>query len=180
VSGAAGPLARFDAALAAAGAADAPFAALEALARETVGATLFTVMTVDTTAMVARRAYTSHPVDYPASGTKPVERNAWFATVAEDRVPFVANTLDEIARVFPDHQRIGALGCASVLNLPVVLGGVLAATVNLLHGAHHFDPARVDRARATLSLPAKAAVLMARELERSAPGEARPAPGHGS
>ena len=31
--------------------------------------------------MLARRAYTSHPVDYPASGTKPIEMNDWFEIV---------------------------------------------------------------------------------------------------
>ena len=62
---------------------------------------LFTIMTVDMKAMLARRAYTSDPKNYPCSGTKPVEMNRWFEIVHSRREMFVANTLAEIARSFP-------------------------------------------------------------------------------
>jgi hypothetical protein len=65
------PLSRFDASLADAGSPDAAYAALARLVDATVGARLFTIMVVDMDAMLARRAYSSDPVNYPASGTKP-------------------------------------------------------------------------------------------------------------
>ena len=67
-------------------------------------------MTVDMGKMLARRAYTSDPANYPCSGTKPVEMNSWFEVVHTRREMFVANTLAEIAQVFPDHALIGSLG----------------------------------------------------------------------
>ena len=66
---------------------------------------------------------------------------------------FVANTIEDIAEVFPDHATIASLGCGSVLNLPVVLGGELVATVNLLDEAGHYAPDRVAAAEERLAVP---------------------------
>jgi hypothetical protein len=74
---------------------------------------------------------------------------------------FVANTLSDIAKVFPDHQLIGFLGCGSVVNLPVLRAGQLVATVNLLDAEGHYTPERVERVAAELTLPAMATLLMA-------------------
>jgi hypothetical protein len=63
--------------------------------------------------------------------------NSWFEVVHLRREMFVANTLAEIAQVFPDHQLIGSLGCGSVVNLPIVLGDQLVATMNILNREHH-------------------------------------------
>lgn len=138
-----------------------PYAAFHRLADATVGAKLFTVMTVDHEAMLARRAYTSHAVEYPTSGTKPIERNAWFDRMAVDGRPFVANTLEEIDAVFPDAALIGRLGCASVVNLPVFLDGAFVASMNLLHAAGHYDAERVAFCEDRLSGPARQAVRAA-------------------
>ena len=156
--------ARFRAALSAARAPGDAYAALQTLAQTLIGARLFTVMTVDMCAMLARRAYTSHPVDYPASGTKPIEMNDWFEIVHGRHESFVANRLDEIDRVFPDAELIGRLGCGSVMNLPVLLGGELAATINMLDTEAHFTPPRVALAEAELTLPSMAALLVENRL----------------
>jgi GAF domain-containing protein len=157
----------FETALARADTPDAAYAALERLARDTVGVRLFTVMTLDMEAMLARRAYTSHPVEYPTSGTKPIERNPWFAQVADRRRPFVANTLADIAQVFPDHALIGSLGCGAVINLPVVEEGRVTGTINLLDAEGRYTPDVAARAEAVLSQPAAAAVARARCLSAS-------------
>jgi GAF domain-containing protein len=154
----------FEAALARADTPDAAYAALERLARDTVGVRLFTVMTLDMEAMLARRAYTSHPAEYPTSGTKPIERNPWFTQVADRREPFVANTLADIAQVFPDHALIGSLGCGSVINLPVVEEGRVTGTINLLDAEGRYTPEVAARAERTLRRPAVAAVVRARTL----------------
>lgn len=152
----------FDAALAAAGTPDEAFRALQEFVREIVGARLFTVMLVDMAAGLARRAYTSDLENYPASGTKPIQRNRWFDTVHRDRRPFVANSIDDIATVFPDHALIDSLGCQSVVNLPVVLEGELAGTVNMLDAAGHYTPERVALIEAEVTVPARLALARAR------------------
>ncbi len=151
----------FDAELAAAATSDAAFAALHRLADALVGARLFTVMTVDMAAGLARRAYTSDPGSYPATGTKPIEMNAWFEVVHGRHEMFVANTLTDIAQVFGDHELIGSLGCGSVVNLPVLRAGQLVATVNLLDAERHYTPERVERVASELTLPAMATLLTA-------------------
>lgn len=156
-------LAAFDAAIAEAMSADQAFAALQALAQATVGAKLFTVMTVDMAAELARRAYTSDPVNYPASGTKPINYGPWFDVVHKQRDYFVANTIEDIAKVFFDHELINSLGCQSVINMPIVLGDELIATMNILDVAGYYTPERVQMVRDILSIPAKLAALIARD-----------------
>mgnify|MGYP000551348285 CR=1 FL=1 len=157
-------LAQFTAELAHASTPDAAQKALHKLADTLVGARLFTVMTVDMETELASRSYTSDPVNYPTSGTKPIERNAWFTHVHDRHGMFVANTLAEIATVFPDYTLIGSLGCGAVVNLPVVLDGELVATVNLLDAEHTYTQERQDIIQQHLTLPAMATVLAVRHL----------------
>ena len=145
---------------------EAAYAALHRLAGSLVGVRLFTVMTVDMKGGLARRAYTSDPVSYPATGTKPIEMNAWFEVVHGRHEMFVAHTLADIAKVFPDHGLIGSLGCGSVVNLPVLRTGQLVATINLLDVEQHYTPERVERIASDLTLPAMATLMTAAWLGR--------------
>ena len=154
-------LADFDQAIAGATQPDECWKALQNLTGAIAGFKLFTVMTVDLTNEVARRAYSSHPADYPVSGTKPIHYDSWFEIVHKQHNPFVANTIADIAKVFPDHEKIWSLGCGSVVNLPVIIDGQLAATINMLHEEHYYNPARVELIERYLSLPAKRACLAA-------------------
>jgi hypothetical protein len=163
-------IARFDAAISVARDADAAWAALRALADATVGHKLFTVMTVDIEAGLARRVYSDHPEQYPVAGAKPISRDRWFEILHGEKRCFVGNTIGDIADVFPDAELIGSLGCGSVLNLPVVLAGELAATINLLHAEHHYTQPRVAEAQAVLAVPAKLCYLLAARLADRAKG----------
>lgn len=137
--------------------------ALEDLSVATVGVRLFTVMTVDMAAGLVRRAYSNMPVDYPTSGTKPLHGNTgdWFETVFNRRQTFVANTIADIAKVFPDHELIASLGCGSVVNLPVILEGSLVSAINLLDVAGHYTPERVAALEDGLAIPARLCTALA-------------------
>ncbi|MET0436748.1 MAG: GAF domain-containing protein [Devosia sp.] len=154
-------LAAFDAAIAEAKGVEAAFAALQTLTEATVGVKLFTYMTVDMANELARRAYTSDAVSYPTSGTKPIHYDAWFDIVHKQHAYFVANTIEDISKVFPDYELINSLGCQSVVNMPVILGGELVGTVNMLHETDFYTPERVDEIQAVLSIPAKLAAAVA-------------------
>lgn len=149
--------ASFTAAISEADTAQAGWRALDHLAKQIAGHMLFTTTVVDVSAGLVRRSYSNMPADYPTSGTKPLRGNTgdWFDTVFGRRQTFVANTIEDIARVFPDHELIGSLGCGSVVNLPVVLWGELVATINLLDAAHHYTPERVAAIEEHLPLPAQ-------------------------
>lgn len=155
----------FDAAIAIAKTPDDVFVALQDFVRQIVGARLFTVMLVDMEAELSRRAYTSDPVSYPASGTKPLHYDRWFDTVHKARQPFVANSIDDIATVFADYELIDSLGCQSVVNLPVVLADELVGTINMLDAADHYTPERVELIVREVSIPAKLAVALAERLQ---------------
>lgn len=135
------------------------FAALYQLSDTLVPVKLWTVMTVDMEAGLARRAFSNMPDAYPASGTKPIVHNDWFEIIHGRHETFVANTLDAIAGVFPDYELIGSLGCASVVNLPVIYEGDLLATVNLLDGEGHFTAQRVAAIEKALAGPALSAMI---------------------
>ena len=123
--------------------ADAIFKALHA-ACTPHGARLFTVSALDPEAGIARRAYTSHPEDYPVSGVKPVFDDAWSQLVLGRGQSFVANTTAEFAPLFPDHAQINALGCHSAMNIPVARDdGRVVACVNILDVEGHFTPDRI-------------------------------------
>lgn len=152
-------LTKFNTSLSAATTRENSLDALCDLAQESVGAKLFTIMTLDMNDMLARRAFTNDPINYPTSGTKPIEMTDWFETTCVRGEIFVANSLEDIAQVFPDHELIGSLGCGSVVNLPITLGGVLMATMNILHEEGYYTSQRVKTVEQDLLLPATAAML---------------------
>lgn len=127
-----------------------------------LGTRLFTITTMDEAARVYRRAYTSHPLEYPVSGTKPVEKDGWYAFCIAGFQPFVANTPPEFAKYFFDHALITSLGLGSCLNIPIRSGtGPVLGTVNLLAEDGHFTKARLD---AYLTLTAAATPALAAAL----------------
>jgi GAF domain-containing protein len=135
----------FLAALAAPGQPAPVFLALETVIREEVGAKLFTLMMFDARNGVSRRVHSSHPQEYPVSGLKPLSAGVWSRTVIDERRTFVANTIEAIAEVFPDHGLIASLGCGSVVNLPVVFSGEVVGAANALDAPDHYSPERVER-----------------------------------
>ena len=141
-----------------------PSAALHALgllAEKITGAKLVTLMTSDSTTKEAQRIWSNMPDDYPVMGTKPMNETYWSRIVLEEHNTFVANDIGTIAEVFTDHQQIAALGCASVINLPIIVGGTVLGTINCLDVAGYFTPDRVAEAD-SLRLPAAAVFLLDR------------------
>ena len=109
-----------------------------------LGTRLFTLTTHDLAGGLFRRAYTSHPLEYPLHGTKPMVRDAWYDLCITRAEPFVANSPEEFAALYPDHALITAMGLGSAANLPVLADdGTVPATVNLLAGARHFTMERL-------------------------------------
>ena len=145
----------------------AAWKALEDLAEAVVGHLLFTVTVADVSANVVRRAYSSRPTEYATSGTKPLRGNTgdWFETVFNQRRTFVANTIGDIAKVFPDHELIGSMGLGSVVNFPVVLGRELVATINLLDVTGHYTPERVTPIETQLAIPGRLCAALVRHFD---------------
>lgn len=122
---------------------DALFAQLHREAEALGGARLFTISVQDPDVGLARRAYSSDHTAYPLSVPKPIQQDAWSRRVLIEGKPFIANTTAEFAPYFFDHAQINALGCYSAINLPVLDGGQVIGTVNILDVENHFTPDRV-------------------------------------
>ena len=60
-----------------------------------------------------------------------------------ERRAFIGRTARDIETHFPDHALIASLGCASIVNLPVVWNDRLLGTINLLHEERWYDDADV-------------------------------------
>ena len=117
-----------------------------------LGTRLFTLTALDQAAALFRRTYTSHPAEYPVSGTKPMERDGWHDHCVIRRQTFIANTPAEFARYFFDHALITSLGLGSCINVPVhTPSGPVHGTVNLLAEAGHFTPDRLARYNAVIN-----------------------------
>jgi hypothetical protein len=143
-----------------------PQAALDALGRlaeQVSGARLVTLTTCDPVTGEAGRVYTNMPGPYPLKGRKQTEPNRWTRIVIEGHQTFVANTIEEIAGVFPDHELIASLGCGSVVNLPAILGGQVLGTVNCLDAAGYFTPERVAAVE-SLTLAAQAVFILNHQM----------------
>jgi GAF domain-containing protein len=156
--------------LAAAGRAGQPVAAFDALCamtQEIVGAKLFTVMTSDRVQRVNARVYSNIPDAYPVSGTKPANETDWSRQVIDEKRTFVANDIEGIAAVFGDWELIRSLGCESVMNVPILIDGEVAGTINCLDVAGHYTPERVAAAEA-LKLPGLVCLLLLQRMNKGA------------
>jgi hypothetical protein len=123
------------------------YPALEQAMGEAVGHKLFTCMAIDHGAGEAARLYTNRPDDYPVGGRKPLGRmTGWGEWVLDGCRPWIGRNAKDIAWAFFDHETIASLGCASCLNLPVIDGGRVIGTVNLLHEAGFYDEASIAAA----------------------------------
>jgi hypothetical protein len=154
-------LTQFNAEIAVAKGPDAAFLALQRLAQAVVGAKLFTVMQVDMAADVSRRSFSSDPVAYPVSGTKPINYGPWFDLVHKQRAYYVANTIEDISKLLFDHELINSLGCQSIVNMPVFIGDEMLGAVNMLNVEGYFTDERVQTIRDVLEIPAKLAMVVA-------------------
>lgn len=122
---------------------DAGFAALDRALQDTVGHLLLTVLRYRFDEGVAERIYSSVPQTFPASGRKAFADAPTQRRVAETREPYIGRDAAAIRRDFPDHEKIFALGCESILNMPVVWRGRALGQVNMLHRANRYAPGQL-------------------------------------
>lgn len=135
--------------------------ALHRLAEESVGVKLFTMTADNVEGGYVRRVYSSDETAYPILGTKPIVFDATYEAMTRDRKTYVANSLKAMEGDFPDLELIKSLGCGSAINMPVVAGGKMLGSVNLLHEEHYYEPERVALVE-ELVVPAMACFLILR------------------
>lgn len=135
--------------------------ALHRLADATVGSKLFTMTADNPAAGYVRRVYSSNEAAYPVLGTKPIVFDDTYRKMTEERFVYVGNSVEVMRPDFPDMDLIVSLGCGSAINMPVVAGGEMLGSVNLLHEEGWYTPERVVAAQ-LLIVPAIACFLILR------------------
>jgi hypothetical protein len=122
------------------------FAYLQDGLNREVGNGLMTASVYDLDRMRSRRVFSEDLEAYPVGNFKRLDQNRYFDTVIAANKPFSSTTIEEIAEVFFDWEKIQALGFESNMNLPAVADGRVIGTVNLLAAKGHYTPARVVHA----------------------------------
>jgi GAF domain-containing protein len=112
---------------------DAMFREIYAVACETLGCKLFTIMSFDTERYEVERLYTNMPTVYPLGGRKKKRGSAWAEHTLENLMPFRATDAAGIRAAFDDHAVITGMGLGSILNIPVAYDGRCVGTMNLTH-----------------------------------------------
>ena len=134
----------------------ATYAALDTALHAVLGHKLFTILRYHADTGESERVWTNRPAAYPVAGRKALNPTFWSRQVLEERRPYLGRTAADIRSVFFDHELIASLGCASVLNVPVVWDDRVLGTINLLHEAEWYDEADapIGLAFANLAVPA--------------------------
>lgn len=156
----------FVAALAGPDARQASFVALARLAYDLLDLKQFTIMTFDQDRGIAERIFSDDPVPYPVGGEKPILDTIWTETVLRGHKPYIGNTIEELAEVFPDWEKIRSLGLESCLNLPIIINETVVGTLNCLNVAGHFTPERIAAAN-QLKLPGAVTFMLAAQTSGS-------------
>ena len=138
------------------------FRALDQALGAVIGHKLFTVLRYHPEAAQSERCYTNEPTAYPVGGRKAVTPSSWTNRLFRDHEPYIGLTAADIRAVFPDHELIASLGCASVLNIPVVENNRTLGTINLLHETHWYDESDIPIARAFAALAVPGLLALAR------------------
>ena len=120
------------------------FQALDRALGAVLGHKLFTVLRYHAHSEESERRYTNQSQAYPVGGRKALNPTPWAQQVIHERRPYIGRTADDIRAVFFDHELIASLGCASVLNVPVVHDARVLGTLNLLHEEGWYDAGDID------------------------------------
>lgn len=119
---------------------------LEHALAQTVGYRYMTVLFYDVERDEAERVFSSNPAVFPATGRKPFTQGPIMARVRETGQPYVAIDRQALIRDYPDHEKIFSMGCASLVNLPVVIEGEVIGQINLLHDQGFYTEQKIELA----------------------------------
>lgn len=129
---------------------DAIFSRIAERLKAAPGYDLFTILAPDESGTRLDRLYSTNLVQYPLGAADEVKDDLWFRRLFVDRLPIVANTLDDIGAWLPDYQIFVEQNYSSLLNLPVLFAGRTIGLVNMMGGDNHFDAAALEKIGAAL------------------------------
>ena len=135
------------------------YKAVEKLAKETCGYTMFTILKYVEKDKQVERVYTSNPKKYPVGGRKPIDPASHNQQKLEKGQVFVAPNKAAIKRAYFDYELIYSLSITAILNAPITAGGMRLGTLALsgLQGMYGTKEVERSKVLAGLLVPALAA-----------------------
>lgn len=132
------------------------YRAIDSALERLIGHKLFTMMVLARDGVKVRRVYSNRPDVYPVGGFKTHRQTPWGRQVLGEGKPYIGRDADDIRWGFADAEQIFALGCGSILNVPVKWDGRVLGALNLLERAGFYDEPHVALVRpfAALLVPA--------------------------
>ncbi len=124
--------------------AEALFHAVEKALGELVGHKFFAVCYLNPETREVVGMYTSRPTAYPPGVVHPAATDDWIDLVITRGQPYIGSDESDLLWAFPQHEQIGELGCASMLNVPVVVKGETVGMVTLMHNEGWYRDAHVQ------------------------------------
>lgn len=115
---------------------------------------------------MADRLYSSAPERFPANVAKALTDAPTMRRVLTSGRPYIGRDAGDIARDFPDHEKIFALGCGSILNMPVRWNGHVLGQINLLHEAGYYNNGHLPVVEMMAQMVAPAFLLAAQHVRR--------------
>ena len=118
-----------------------------AAAHARLGSILVTVTVLTPDGDEISRVATSHPDVYPIGGRKRLDPEQtsplWLKQVVHDQQSFLGATREQVREFFFDWATIESLGCAAIINTPVVHLGTMIASINFLGPEGSVDATQV-------------------------------------
>jgi hypothetical protein len=133
----------------------APWHELNATLQREIGHKLMTVLRIDPTQQWSERIYSSQPDAFASHGRKLLGAAPQMRRVIAAGQPMIIDGEAAVRAAFPDHGQIFSLGCACVMNVPLIWHGNVLANVNLLdvEGAYSHTAANFAQVASYLCLP---------------------------
>ena len=128
------------------------FALLDAAGRSLVGHCLFSVNAAELNPLRVRRLYSSNPAAYPVGGFKDKQGTEWGQTVLLDQQTLICQGRAELERYFADAELIMGLGVQSIINVPVVVGGLCVGILNFSCPSPHISEQQAQSAQSLAAI----------------------------
>jgi hypothetical protein len=132
------------------------YKAVEKLAKEACGYTMFTILKYVEKDRQVERVHTSNPRKYPVGGRKPIDPASHNQKILEKGQVFVAPNKAEVKRTYFDHELIFSLGITAILNAPISANGRRLGTLALSGLSGMYGKKEVERSKVLAGLLAPA------------------------
>lgn len=134
--------------------------ALVGLLAEQPGVLDATLLIVSEDRTSVTRAATSNPKMFPIGGGETLSPDdPWCQRIMVERKPVIADGRAGLAQYLTDWQAIEAAGYGASGSFPVVVGGQVIGTINILAAQEHFTPERIVMTESILPFAALAFLI---------------------